>query len=109
MFYIGIVATIGTLPVMVIDWQPIERGVLLLLALASGLGTAGMLFTIEAYRVGEVSALAPFPYLRLVFSIAAGLILFSEIPGLHTFAGALLIVISALLVTRGEARPPGSA
>ena len=109
MFYIGLVATLGTLPVLLADWRPVEGGVLLLLALSGGLGTAGMLFTIEAYRVGEVSALAPFPYLRLVFSMAAGVLLFAELPGVHTMLGAILIVVSALAVTRGEARPPGSA
>lgn len=109
MFYIGLVATLGTLPVMLSDWQAIDAGVLWLLALSGSLGTAGMLFTIEAYRVGEVSALAPFPYLRLVFSMTAGLLLFAEMPGPHTLLGALVIVVSALAVTRGEARPPGSA
>lgn len=107
MFYIGLVATLGTLPVMLAAWRPLEAEAMLLLALSGGLGTAGMLFTIEAYRVGEVSALAPFPYLRLVFSALAGMILFAEMPGVHTLAGAVLIVISALVVTRGEARPPG--
>jgi len=107
MFYIGLVATLGTLPVMLANWRPLEAEPLALLALSGGLGTAGMLFTIEAYRVGEVSALAPFPYLRLVFSALAGMILFAEMPGPHTFAGAVLIVISAVVVTRGEARPPG--
>jgi drug/metabolite transporter (DMT)-like permease len=107
MFYIGLVATLGTLPVMLAAWHPLEAEAMLLLALSGGLGTAGMVFTIEAYRVGEVSALAPFPYLRLVFSAAAGMILFAEMPGVHTLAGAVLIVISALVVTRGEARPPG--
>lgn len=107
MFYIGLVATLGTLPVMLAAWRPLEAEAALLLALSGGLGTAGMVFTIEAYRVGEVSALAPFPYLRLVFSAAAGMLLFAEMPGVHTLAGAVLIVISALVVTRGEARPPG--
>ncbi len=109
MFYIGLVATLGTLPVLVADWRPIAPGILPFLALSGGLGTAGMLLTIEAYRVGEVSALAPFPYLRLVFSMAAGLLLFAEMPGLHTLLAALVIVVSALAVTRGEARPPGEA
>jgi drug/metabolite transporter (DMT)-like permease len=107
MLYIGIVATLGTLPVMVADWSPLKVDALALLAISGGLGTAGMLFTIEAYRVGEVSALAPFPYLRLVFSALAGFVLFAEVPGPHALGGAVLIVAAALIVTRGEARPPG--
>jgi len=41
-------------------------------------------------------------------AMVAGLVLFAEWPGLPTLLGALVIVISALAVTRGEARPPGS-
>lgn len=107
MLYIGAVATLGTLPVMLAAWRPLGAETLLLLALSGGFGTAGMVLTIEAYRVGEVSALAPFPYLRLVFSVLAGALLFAEWPGIHTVCGAALIVVSALVLARSEARPVG--
>lgn len=104
MFYISAVATAGTLPAMLADIAPTVPEVLLLLAVAGGLGTAGMFLTIEAYRVGEVSALAPFPYLRLVFSAFAGLVLFAESPGVNTLLGASLIIVSAVVITRRDAR-----
>lgn len=107
MFYIGLVTTLGTLPVLLASWRPLEAEAVLLLTLSGALGTAGMLFTIEAYRLGEVSALAPFPYLRLVFSAFAGLVLFAEVPGLHSAVGAALIVISAVVMARAEARSSG--
>jgi len=107
MFYIAAVATLGTLPALAANWRPVDMDVLILLAGAGCLGTAGMLFTIEAYRVGEVSALAPFPYLRLVFSAAAGLILFAERPGAHSLAGAAIIIVSALMVTWTGTRQRG--
>ncbi|MEM9250627.1 MAG: DMT family transporter [Pseudomonadota bacterium] len=107
MFYIGLVTTLGTLPVLLASWRPLEAEAVLLLTLSGALGTAGMLFTIEAYRLGEVSALAPFPYLRLVFSAFAGLVLFAEVPGLHSAVGAALIVISAVVMARAEARSGG--
>lgn len=104
MFYIALVATLGTLPVVASDWRGLEFAALLWLLLAGGLGTAGMLFTIEAYRVGEVSALAPFSYLRLVFSALAGLVLFAEVPTMHVVGGALLIFVTVLMSGRAEAR-----
>lgn len=104
MFYIALVATLGTLPAIVVDWQPLGAGPLVWLALSGGLGTAGMLFTIEAYRVGEVSALAPFPYLRLVFSVVGGFVIFAEVPTPHVLGGALLIFITVLTTGRAEAR-----
>lgn len=104
MFYIGLVATLGTLPIVVADWRPIGIEPLSWLVLSGGLGTAGMLFTIEAYRVGEVSALAPFPYLRLVFSALVGFLIFAEVPTPHVVAGALLIFVTVLITGRLEAR-----
>ncbi|RVT84178.1 DMT family transporter [Rhodobacteraceae bacterium CCMM004] len=96
MFYIAVVAVLATVPVAVAGWRPLTAGDAALLAVAGSLGALGMLATIEAYRVGEVSALAPVPYLRLVFSIAAGLALFGEVPGVATLAGSALIVVAAL-------------
>lgn len=104
MFYIAAVATAGTLPGVLTEPGPLPAVAIMLLALSGGLGTAGMLLTIEAYRVGEVSALAPFPYLRLVFSVLAGILIFAEVPGLHTLAGGVLIVVAALVITRRGAR-----
>lgn len=104
MFYIALVATLGTLPVIAADWRPIGVEPLFWLVLSGGLGTAGMLFTIEAYRVGEVSALAPFPYLRLVFSALAGFFIFTQLPTPHVLGGAMIIFITVLLTGRAEAR-----
>ena len=104
MFYISVVATLGTLPVMLADKAPLLPEALGLLAFSGGLGTAGMFLTIKAYQVGEVSALAPFPYLRLVFSVVAGMLIFSETPGANTFAGAALIIVAAVVITRRSAR-----
>ena len=104
MFYISVVATLGTLPVMLADNAPLLPEALGLLAFSGGLGTAGMFLTIKAYQVGEVSALAPFPYLRLIFSVVAGMLIFSETPGANTVAGAALIIVAAVVITRRSAR-----
>jgi drug/metabolite transporter (DMT)-like permease len=55
---------------------------------------------IEAYRVGEVSALAPVPYLRLVLALVIGLLVFGEIPTWTTLLGAAIIVAAALGASR---------
>ncbi|GGE15843.1 multidrug transporter [Primorskyibacter flagellatus] len=98
MFWIAVVACIGTAPVAALDWQPLDAGALILLALSGCGGTLGMMLTIEAYRVGEVSALAPFPYVRIVFAIVAGVALFGETLSLAGIAGAAIIVGCALAV-----------
>jgi drug/metabolite transporter (DMT)-like permease len=103
MLWIGIVATLGTLPGLIADGRIPGLADLALLGLAGGFGTLGMLLTVSAYRVGEVSALAPFPYLRLVFAIAAGWLVFAEMPDAATLGGGAIIVGCALLVGRTEA------
>lgn len=107
MFYIALVASVATLPFVMTEASPIAAPVLLILLLSGAMGTTVMMLTIEAYRIGEVSALAPFPYLRLVFSAIAGLLLFAEWPGPLTWIGAGLIVLSAIVVTRRTAQKSG--
>lgn len=109
MFYIGLVTFLGTLPVAAWDWQPMDRPIVLLGVATGALGAVGMWFTIEAYRVGEVSALASIPYLRLVFTLIVGYLLFAEIPAWTTLAGAAVIVASAIYVTRAERKRTGLA
>lgn len=104
MLWIGAVATLGTLPVLILDWRPLDAEALGLVLLAGALGAGGMCLTIEAYRVGEVSALAPFPYLRIVFALAVGYAVFSETVALPTLAGAGIVVACALVAGRGETR-----
>lgn len=104
MAWIGIVTVLGALPVVAVGWQPLNAATLSLLATTGLLGACGMWLTIEAYRVGEVSALAPVPYLRLVVAVAAGWLIFAEIPGPMVLAGSAVIVISSLAIARHEQR-----
>ena len=97
MFWIGLVATIGSIPNTIIEWTFISINDLLLLILAASLGTFGMLLTVEAYRFGEVSALAPFPYIRILFALCAGYFLFYETVTVYEFVGVLVICICGLI------------
>jgi drug/metabolite transporter (DMT)-like permease len=50
----------------------------------------------EAMRSGEISAVAPFRYSRLVFALLIGLIVFEEVPDTLTLTGAALIMASGI-------------
>ncbi|PLS23454.1 DMT family transporter [Neptunicoccus cionae] len=104
MFWIGLVATAGTLPGAVTGWTGVTLPDLAILVTAGLLGTLGMLFTVEAYRYGEVSALATFPYIRLFFALAIGYFLFAEMPTLRELIGAAIIVVCGL-AAREHRRP----
>ncbi|WP_108858409.1 MULTISPECIES: DMT family transporter [Ruegeria] len=71
---------------------------------AIGFGVLGYYGIVTAMRIGEASALTPFRYSRLVFSIAAGMLMFGERPDLMTVAGAALILGSGMYTFVRERR-----
>lgn len=97
MFWIGLVASAGTMPVAAAGWTGLSLSDTLLLLTAGTLGTLGMLLTVEAYRFGEVSALASFPYVRILFALTIGYAVFGETASCRELVGALVIVICGLL------------
>ena len=104
MFWIGLVASVGTMPTAIASWTGLAAVDALLLVTASTLATVGMLLTVEAYRFGEVSALATFPYLRILFAIGVGYFVFAEIATPRELIGVAIIVICGLLAN--EKRRP---
>ncbi|MGL4406121.1 MAG: DMT family transporter [Notoacmeibacter sp.] len=50
----------------------------------------------EAMRSGEISAVAPFRYSRLIFALLIGTLVFAERPDTLTMAGAALIIASGI-------------
>ena len=76
-----------------------------LVLLSLGLfGAVGHWFLIRAYRLATASALAPYPYLQMVWMIAAGWLVFGQLPDGWTLAGAALIVASGLYIVHREHR-----
>ena len=68
-------------------------------------GTAGYFAITAAARIGDVSVVAPFRYVRLVFAIVIGWLVFAEWPDLPTALGAAIIVGSGLYTfVRARAR-----
>lgn len=57
----------------------------------------------RAYALSDASAVTPFDFMRLPFSVALGFVLFTELPDLWTVVGGVVIFLSSLLVMRGEA------
>ena len=105
MFWIGLVATLGTAPGAIVSWTAISLWDLAILVLAGSLATLGMLMTVEAYRYGEVSALAPFPYARILFALGAGYVLFSETINLAEMFGAGIIIVCGLMANPRRRQP----
>jgi drug/metabolite transporter (DMT)-like permease len=67
-------------------------------------GAVGHWFLIRAYRMATASALAPYPYLQMVWMIAAGWLVFGQFPDRWTLVGAAIILASGLYIVHREHR-----
>ena len=64
----------------------------------------GQTCMVNALRAGEVTAVAPFEYSRLIFAALIGYFVFVEIPSDSTWIGTALIVGSTLYIALREAK-----
>ena len=87
----GLIAAPFTAPMIV----PESKTVLILL-IGSGSGVIAYSALTFAMRTGEISAVTPFRYTRLVFAMIAGFIVFHERTDLWTVIGSIIIVGSGL-------------
>jgi drug/metabolite transporter (DMT)-like permease len=65
-------------------------------------GPGSMWIYVNALRHAEASVLAPFSYMRLVYALAIGWLLFAEWPDAWSFVGMALIVGSAIYIAHRE-------
>jgi drug/metabolite transporter (DMT)-like permease len=76
-------------------------------ALAVGVAltaTLGQYFWVQAFAAGEMSAVAPFDYLRLPFAVFVGWMLWGDMPVIWTYVGAAIVIASALYIAYREAQ-----
>ncbi len=67
-----------------------------LMGLAVVSGAVAYYCITAAMRVGEVSAVTPFRYTRLVFAMLIGILIFGERPDTITYVGAAIIIAAGL-------------
>ncbi len=66
------------------------------------LGSLGYLLLIASLRVGELSAVMPFRYSRIVFLLVLGVLVFGERPSASMLVGASLIIVSGVYIMLRE-------
>ena len=75
---------------------------LILLSFIGIFGGAANLWLSQSYKFSEVSLVTPLRYLALVFAIIFGYFIWNEMPSIKTQAGALLVIISSIIIFRRE-------
>lgn len=92
-----------------LTWQPMGFAAFALTCLMVVLGMLSQWCFISAYRLGEVSALAPVEYSRLVMAVLAGFVFFGEVPTYLVVLGMTLIAAASYGALRsGPGSPPSS-
>ena len=74
----------------------------ILLSFVGIFGGVANLWLGQSYKYSEVSLVTPLKYLALLFAIIFGYFIWGEVPTIKTLAGALLVIISTLIIFRRE-------
>ncbi len=77
---------------------------LALLTVVGFLGISGQTMITHGLSQGDATVLVPLDYSRIIYSAVLGYLLFGELPGLWSFAGMALIVLSSLYLVLTEKR-----
>lgn len=103
-FYFSLTATVLSLATLPFGWvwpDPMEW----VLLIGSGLlGGVGQILLTSSYREADASLVAPFDYASMLFALAIGWFIFSEMPSRTVLAGASLIILAGILIILRERR-----
>jgi drug/metabolite transporter (DMT)-like permease len=83
-------------------WVTPGAGDLVLLILVGLVGGAAQWLLTEAWASAQVSAIAPYSYSGLLWSILLGWMVFGDVPGLAMLGGSALIVVAGLYILHRE-------
>lgn len=73
-------------------WRPVDGYALACLAASAVAVSLGNFLIVRAFRGGELSFIAPFRYVVVVWAMAAGYLVWREVPDVFDIAGAAIIV-----------------
>ena len=102
MFYYAISNAVFSLIPTIWFWVTPTGPELAMLVLIGFLGIAGQGLITHGWTLGDVTALVPLDYSRIVYSAVLGYLVFGELPGLWSLAGMAIIVASSLYLVLTE-------
>jgi drug/metabolite transporter (DMT)-like permease len=105
LYFLALLASIGLSLVVPFYWTPLTWAGLAALLVIGTLGTAGHFLLIRAFQTVPASTLSPFLYVYLIWATILGWLIFGDVPGITTVAGALIIFGSGVYVYRHSVIP----
>jgi drug/metabolite transporter (DMT)-like permease len=97
-FYFSLISAIGGLLSWPFGWAAPSLSVLCALIAIGILGGVGHLLMTESFRLAPASAVAPFDYTSILWTMILGYAMFGEIPAPVVFAGAAIVSAAGLFV-----------
>jgi drug/metabolite transporter (DMT)-like permease len=107
-FYFALVATVVTIPPMIVNFVPVATRDLIPLLATGVLATVGQLCLTFAYHQAPVTKISIYNYAHVLFALLIGLAVWGELPDRLALVGAVLIVCAAVYNHRRVVRevPP---
>ena len=103
-FSTGVILAFGGLLTVVAGWEPVRLKDLLWFCVSASAFVVAHVLMVEAYRHGQLVAVAPFRYVQIIWTILAGAIFWGEIPNTMVFIGIGIICSSGIYIAWREAR-----
>ncbi len=100
----ALTVTLFSLPLALPGWSWPSGFEWLLLFCCGVLGSLGHLCLTRAFAAADISAAQPFKFVELLWAALWGFALFSDVPGVWTFAGAAIIFAATSWIARAESR-----
>lgn len=99
----AISVTLLSLPLGLLNWQPLTPGQWVGFAVCGLLGSGGHYCLTRSYLVADISATQSVKFLDLVWAGIAGWLVFAETPSRSTVVGGVVICASTIWIARREA------
>ena len=103
-FYFSITCSVVALLTIPFGWvwpTPQQAALLIAAGIAGGIGQVTLT---ESYRYADMSVIAPFEYVSLVFSIIVGNIFFGDVPTTEMLIGSVIVVAAGIFIIYREHR-----
>jgi drug/metabolite transporter (DMT)-like permease len=101
--YVTVLLTPLTLVPALFVWQTPSVDMWVWLVFIGVVGTIGQFAVTEALKLGDMTALMPFDFLKLVWATFLGIIFFAEVPDFLTWVGAAIVFGSSFYIAWREA------
>ncbi len=102
----SITVTILSLPLALLNWQPVSAAQWAGYMLCGLLGSGAHYLLMRSYAVAEISATQSVKFLDLVWAALLGWLVFADVPTSHSLIGGTIIAGATLWIARRESRRP---